>query len=236
LFEADEAPGGASNAAPKYSLKVLDALPALGPIRSLIASPPPPRLAGEALGALPGQTLEREAVGCHMVPMHNFCRHCCKASQCGFNAIGQLACELTCSCFASSSTCRACRTSCWLRLKPRNTLQHLRPGPELCWWMVLLPMPQAWRNAVLINRALMKLSGKQFSTDCNADCRLQAAAVGSSQHGARALKSQPSLQRLISCEHLVCAQCADWAPKVAAVGGVRRNTLAVNCILYAKKT
>lgn len=44
------------------------------------------------------------------------------------------------------------------------------------------------------------------------------------------------MQRLISCEHLVGAQCADWAPKVAAVGGVRRNTLAVNCIVYAKKT
>lgn len=55
MFEADEAPGDASNAAPKYSLKVLDAMPALGPIRSLIASPPPPRLAGEARGALQGR-------------------------------------------------------------------------------------------------------------------------------------------------------------------------------------
>ncbi len=109
-----------------------------------------------------------------MVPMHTFCRHCCKAGQCGFNALGQLPCELTwCYCYPSWSTCRTCRTSCWLRLKPRNTLQQLRPSPELCWWMVLLPMPQAWRHAVLINQALMKLNDKQFSTDCNADlgCR-----------------------------------------------------------------
>lgn len=47
LFESESAPGDASNAAPKYSLTVLDALPALGPIRSLVTSPPPPRLAGE---------------------------------------------------------------------------------------------------------------------------------------------------------------------------------------------
>lgn len=51
LFEAEEAPGDATNAAPKYRLKVLDSLPGLGPIRSLMVSPPPPRLAGEALGA-----------------------------------------------------------------------------------------------------------------------------------------------------------------------------------------
>ena len=48
LFDAAEAPGDASNAAPRYALKVLDALPGLGPVRALLASPPPPRLTPDA--------------------------------------------------------------------------------------------------------------------------------------------------------------------------------------------
>lgn len=45
LFGTAEAPGDAANAAPRYSLKVLDALAGLGPVRALQAVPPPARLA-----------------------------------------------------------------------------------------------------------------------------------------------------------------------------------------------
>ncbi len=47
LFDAAEAPGDATNAAPRYTLKVLDALAGLGPVRALMAAPPSARLVAD---------------------------------------------------------------------------------------------------------------------------------------------------------------------------------------------
>lgn len=44
LFDIVESESDALNAAPKFTVKAVDAVPGVGPIRALISAPPPSRL------------------------------------------------------------------------------------------------------------------------------------------------------------------------------------------------